>query len=313
MERTALITGCSSGIGRATALQFLDDGWEVYATARDRDDLRDLDDLGCHTAELDVTDDGQVEAVVEGVFAERDQLDCLVNNAGYGQFGAIEDVPIDKVRRQFEVNAFGPLRLVRAALPRMRERGRGTIVNVTAGVGGLSLPGIGVYTASKFALESASDALRQELSGTGVDVVIVRPGIVATDFYDRAVVEVESIEHTPTYDDLYRALGAIEAVQAGGPGINSPERVADAILEAATVQRPDPAYRVGPSATFGTYASSVVRGRARDGASRLGLAVASSDPVQRFLRRRSHRAQATRRESGHSAVHRRRERDGGPE
>lgn len=295
MVRTVLITGCSSGIGRATARRFEQRGWEVYATARDTADLRGLADRGCHTAELDVTDGRAVEAVVEGVFAEQGHLDCLVNDAGYGQFGAVEDVPDGKVLEQFEVNTFGPLRLVRAALPWMRERGRGTIVNVTAGVGGLSLPGIGVYTASKFALEAASDALRQELSGTGVEVVIVRPGIVATDFYDRALAEVEAIEHTPAYADLYRVLGSVGAVQAGGPAINLPERVADVILAAATTERPDPAYHVGRSAKYGTVAGNLVRGRVRDRASRAALAVAATDPVQRFLRERARSARRGRR------------------
>ncbi|RBI61718.1 oxidoreductase [halophilic archaeon] len=287
MGKTVLLTGCSTGIGRATALEFLDAGWEVYATARDPAELRDLADRGCRTAELDVTDDADVAAAIDRVFEERGSLDCLVNNAGYGQFGAVEDVPMEKVVEQFDVNTFGPLRLVRAALPRMRERGRGTVINVTAGVGGLTVPGLGVYTGSKFALESATDALRQELSPFGVDAVIVEPGIVATDFYDRALDEIAALDHTAAYDDLYRVLDDIGAVQAGGPGINRPERVARTILRAATADRPDPVYRVGLSATLGTYAGSVVRGRARDRASRLGVELAARDSVQRLLRRRA--------------------------
>lgn len=287
MEESVLVTGCSSGIGRATALRFLADGWAVYATARDSTDLADLADRGCRSIELDVTDESAVTAAVERVREERGHLDCLVNNAGYGQFGAVEDVPTERIVRQFDVNTFGPLRLARAVLPEMRERGRGRIINVTAGFGGLNVPGLGVYTGSKFALESVSDALRQEVAGFGVDVVVVEPGLVATDFYDRAVAEVESLDRTPAYGDLYRALGSIGAVKAGGPGINDPDRVAETIHEAATVERPSPVYRVGPVATVGTYAGSVVRGRARDRASRLGLDVVSDERVQRLLRRRA--------------------------
>lgn len=285
MGETVLITGCSSGIGRATALRFRDAGWEVYATARDLDDVEELRERGCRTAELDVTDDLEVAAVVERILEERGRLDCLVNNAGYGQFGPVEDVPMEKVVEQFEVNTFGPIRLMRAVLPGMRERGDGTIVNVTAGVGGLTLPGIGIYTASKFALESATDALRQELSGTGVAAVTLEPGIVATDFYDRVLAELESLERTSAYDDLYRVLDDVGVVERGGPGINPPERVADVILDAAVADRPDSVRRVGPSATVGTYLGSAVRGRVRDRASNAGVGLLSSDIAQGLLER----------------------------
>lgn len=285
MERTVLITGCSSGIGRATAATFLEAGWEVYATARDPADVSDLDEHGCRTAALDVTDDEAVRRVVDRVFDEQAHLDCLVNNAGYGQFGPIEDVPMDRIITQFDVNTFGPLRLFRAVLPRMRERGEGTIVNVTAGFGGLTAPGLGAYTASKFALESAIDALRQEASRFGVDVVMIEPGLVATGFYDRVRSEVDAIEHTAAYADLYRVLGSVGVVENGGPGINGPDRAADTILRAASAPRPDPVYRVGALATLGTATASVVRGRVRDRAARAGVRAIGSTPVQRFLNR----------------------------
>lgn len=290
MVETVLVTGCSSGIGRETALAFLETGWEVYATARDTRDVVDLAERGCQTAELDVTDDAAVGAVVERIHEEQESLDCLVNNAGYGQFGAVEDVPLAKVRQQFEVNTFGPLRLVQAVLPQMRERGDGTIVNVTAGVGTLTLPGIGVYTGSKFALESITDALRQEVAEFGVDVVAVEPGLVATAFYDRATDEVGAIDQTDVYANLYRVLESIRAIEAGGPGINTPRQVAETVLQAARADRPDPMYRVGPVATAGTYAGGLVRGRARDAASQLALEAAASDWVQRYLERRAETA-----------------------
>lgn len=283
MENTALITGCSTGIGHATAERFNDAEWEVYATARDPTEIRDLDSHGCRTAELDVTDTETVEATIDKVFEEQGQLDCLVNNAGYGQLGPIEDVPMDKIREQFDVNTFGPLRLIHAVLPRMREHGRGTIINVGAGVGGLSVPGIGVYTGSKYALQSLTDTLRQEVSDSGVDVVLIEPGAVATDFYDRATKEIVGIDHTPTYTDLYRVLDDIEVIERGGPGINQPERVAGTILEAASVDHPNAVYRVGPFAIVGTLLGGVVRGRVRDTASRAGITGLASEPAQRFL------------------------------
>lgn len=284
MADTVLVTGCSTGIGRATAERFDDAGWEVYATARDPDELADLDERGCRTAALDVTVDGAAEDAVELVLDERGHLDCLVNNAGYGQFGPVEDVPLEKVEAQFEVNTFGPLRLVHAALPHMRERG-GTILNVGAGVGGLTVPGLGVYTGSKFALQSVSDALRQEVADAGVDVVVVEPGAVATDFYHRAAEEVASIDHTSTYASLYRVLDDLEVFERSVPGVNRPERVAAIILEAATADSPRPVYRVGLAATVGTLLGAVVRGRVRDAVSRAGVRALASGPAQRLLER----------------------------
>ncbi|WP_224450088.1 SDR family oxidoreductase [Haloprofundus salilacus] len=284
MSQTVLITGCSSGIGRATAERFLDGGWTVYATARDLGEIENLDARGCRTLELDVTDNEEVERAVDRVFDEQGHLDCLVNNAGYGQFGPVEDVPMDGVVEQFDVNTFGPLRLIRAAVPRMRERGRGTVVNVTAGVGGLTVPGLGIYTGSKYGLESVTDALRQETGQFGVDVVTVEPGIVATDFYDRVLEEVAEADRSPAYADLYRVLDEISLVKTKPPGVNSPERVADRIHDVATAENPKPVYRVGPSAKLGTLAGFLVRGRVRDAASRVGLRVLSSDPAIRALR-----------------------------
>jgi NAD(P)-dependent dehydrogenase (short-subunit alcohol dehydrogenase family) len=130
-----------------------------------------------------------------------------------------------------------------------------------------------------------SDALRQEVSPHGVDVAVVEPGYVATDFYDRALAEIESIQHTPAYDDLYRVLDDIGIVQRGGPGINRPERVAEAILEAATAERPDAVYRVGAASILSTYLGAVVRGRSRDVASRVGIRAISSGPAQKLLRK----------------------------
>ena len=172
MASTALVTGCSSGIGYETARALLADGWHVYATARDRDrdGLENLADRGAELAALDLTEPADIERVVARVRDEAGGVDCLINNAGYGQFGPVEDVPTDRLERQFAVHCFGPHRLIRAVLPDMRERGRGRIVNVTSAADRLALAGIGGYTASKWALASLSDGLRQELVGSDVEV-----------------------------------------------------------------------------------------------------------------------------------------------
>jgi NAD(P)-dependent dehydrogenase (short-subunit alcohol dehydrogenase family) len=242
-----LITGCSSGIGRATAEAFLDDGWRVWATSRDPDDVADLDDAGCRTAALDVTDDRQIESVAEQLLDAEGRIDCLVNNAGYGQEGAVEDVPVDRVRDQFEVNVFGVVRLTRALLPTMRSQRSGTVVNVSSLLGRIAYPMRGVYAGSKFALEGLSDALRRELDGFGVDVVLVEPGTVDTDFDDRASETTGGIDTGASpYSRGYTLVGGAQRLFArfGIP----PERVAETIHRAATADRPSPRFVVGTDA-----------------------------------------------------------------
>jgi len=258
-----VVTGSSSGIGRATALAFLEEDWVVYATARDPEDVSELADAGCRTAELDVTDESQVAAVVERVVDEQGRIDCVVNNAGFAQFGPLEDVPTASVERQFDVNAFGPHRLVRAALPHMREAGDGTIVNVSSVVGKLSIPGSGAYAASKAALESMSDALRAEVEAFGVDVVVVAPGPVDSSFYDRADEELDGADESGAYDDIYELYSDASAMGGFGPASIGPGVVADAIVNAASATDPEPRYPVGPVAKYAGLAR-LVPARVRD-------------------------------------------------
>jgi len=262
-KEVCVVTGSSSGIGRATALAFLEEDWVVYATARDPEDVSELADAGCRTAELDVTDESQVAAVVERVVDEQGRIDCVVNNAGFAQFGPLEDVPTASVERQFDVNAFGPHRLVRAALPHMREAGDGTIVNVSSVVGKLSIPGSGAYAASKAALESMSDALRAEVEAFGVDVVVVAPGPVDSSFYDRADEELDGADESGAYDDIYELYSDASAMGGFGPASIGPGVVADAIVNAASATDPEPRYPVGPVAKDAGLAR-LVPARVRD-------------------------------------------------
>ncbi len=270
MERCALITGCSSGIGHATALAFLEEEWDVYATARNPADITELAEAGCRTAALDVTDDEQVMAVVSQVIDERGRLDCLVNNAGFCQSGPVEDVPTDRVHRQFEVNVYGPHRLTREALPHMRARGDGTVVNVSSGLGRISLPGSGVYAGSKFALEAMSDALRAEVADQGIDVVTIEPGLVNTQFTARLRHELNDLERTAAYENLYRLYDDWSRVDNGGFATTTPQVVADAIVNAASATKPQPRYQVGPSSVLAGIASHLPAG-ARQRVFRLGL------------------------------------------
>ncbi len=253
MPPTVLITGASSGIGAATARAFLDAGWRVYATARDVADIGDLADAGCRTASLDVTDDAAVADVVDLVEDETDGLDCLVNNAGYGQFGVVADVDVAAMRAQFDVNVFGPYRLIRAVLPRMRERGQGTIVNVSSVAGWFPLPAKGAYNASKFALRGLTETLQAELDGVGVDVVLVDPEFVETAFHETADDVLAGVDRTAAYDDLYEQVIAYEH-EGATEGI-APATVAERIVAAATSDSPRARYPVGPKARLITLLS----------------------------------------------------------
>ena len=270
---TVCITGSSSGIGRATARAFLDEGWDVYATSRSPEDVADLRERGCETIELDVTDEGRVDAAIDRIVGESGRIDCLVNCAGYGQFGPLEDVPPEDLHHQFDVNVYGPHRLARAALPHMREAGDGTIVNVSSAAGRLAFPGGGAYCGSKFALEAMSDALRAEVAEFGVDVVLVEPGPVATNFTDRADDEVETLPRTAAYDRLYSVIDDAWTL-GGSPRTIPPEDVADTIVNAASSTQPATRYPVGPSAKAAGLAR-LVPDRFRDLAFRVAIKVLS--------------------------------------
>lgn len=250
---TVLITGCSSGIGRSTALTFLEDDWTVYATARDIEDLADLEDAGCETAGLDVRSEGQIEQVVERVIDEDGRIDALVNNAGYGLFGPVEEVSTENFERQLDVNLLGPHRIVRAALPHMRRQGRGVIVNVSSVLGRVALPGTGPYSASKFGLEALSDSLRAEVDDHGLEVVLIEPGPVETAFGERASEAVEDArERTGAYEWFDSAFEDYGLFGGNGPGAVPPREVADAIHHAATCPDPQPRYQVGAPASLGS-------------------------------------------------------------
>ncbi|MFB6300574.1 MAG: SDR family oxidoreductase [Halobacteriales archaeon] len=245
-NRTVLLTGCSSGIGNAAARAFLDAEWTVYATARDPADITGLAAAGCETLALDVTDTEQVQSVVEQVHTDAGRIDCLVNNAGIGQYGPVEEIPIGAVHRQYDVNVYGPHRLIRAVLPHMRERGDGTIINLSSVTARVVHPGGGVYGGSKAALEAMSDALRPEVAQFGIDVVLIEPGPVDTAFRDRAEEDVPSASaRTGEYDAFYRLFEDVQLLGGSGIAASEPDDVADVILNAASCTDPAPRYPVG--------------------------------------------------------------------
>jgi NAD(P)-dependent dehydrogenase (short-subunit alcohol dehydrogenase family) len=245
-----LVTGCSSGIGAATAAHLAAEGWTVYATARRPETLADLEASGCRTLALDVTDEASMSAAVEQVIAEQGAVGVLVNNAGYSQSGAVESVPMDKLRRQFETNVFGLVRMCQLVLPGMRAQGWGKIVNVSSMGGRLTFPGGGGYHATKYAVEALSDALRFEVRGFGVDVILIEPGIIRTRFGETAVGGIEDAEGP--YGEFNRGVAAatVSAYESGALARlgGSPEMVAEKIGKALSARRPRARYTVTPSA-----------------------------------------------------------------
>lgn len=245
MSGTVLITGCSSGIGQEAALAFHDDGWTVYATARDLDDLTDLAEQGCATARLDVTEPDDVERVVGRVVEEQGRIDCLVNNAGIAQAGALEEVSAEDLEYQFDVNVFGPHRLTRAVLPHMRDCGDGTVVNVSSVSGRVAFPAMGPYSGTKHAMEGMSDALRTEVAPFGIDIVLVEPGWARTRIGDKGEA---SLRETESADSPYRRLHQnallVKDVLLSRPVAGDVGDVAATIVEAANADNPDPRYPV---------------------------------------------------------------------
>lgn len=253
VSKAVLITGCSSGIGRATAERLAAGGWTVYATARRPEAIRELEDRGCRTLALDVTDEASMAAAVAAVEQAEGAVGVLVNNAGYSQSGAIESVPLDQVRRQFETNVFGLVRMCQLALPGMRRQGWGRIVNVGSMGGRLTFPGGGFYHATKYAVEAVSDALRFEVRGFGVDVALIEPGLILTGFGEAAVGAIAAAESP---DGAYGAFNeavakATAEVYTSSPLAKlggGPETVARVIERAIRARRPRPRYTVTPSA-----------------------------------------------------------------
>ena len=254
-NRTVVITGCSSGIGRAAAYAFLDEEWQVYATARNPADIETLGEAGCEIGTLDVRDPDDIERVVDRIIEAEGRLDAVVNNAGYGQHGPLEDVDDERFERQFDVNVFGPHRLIREALPQLRKHGDGTIVNVSSVSGQLAAPGMGAYSASKHAMEGYSDSLRRELEQFGISVSVVQPGPVETNFRDRVGDELGRLDRTDAYEDLYAFQEDATLIGGDGPLAVHPAAVAEAIVEAAVTPDPEPRYVVGRAAQLLVYAS----------------------------------------------------------
>jgi len=262
--RVALVTGASSGIGEATVERLLAQGFIVYAGARRIERMSGIEQRGAHTLSLDVTDDASMTDAVAQILQERNRIDVLVNNAGYGSYGSVEEVPLEEARRQFEVNVFGLARLTQLVLPAMRERRSGRIINVSS-IGGRIYEPLGAwYHATKFAVEGLSDSLRLEVAPFGIDVTIIQPGPIRTEWNTIARDSMVTVSGKGPYADIARRMRSTYEKIDGGRSAGTPEQVAEAIVRAATARTPKTREAVPASAKTVVGARRLLSDRAMD-------------------------------------------------
>jgi NAD(P)-dependent dehydrogenase (short-subunit alcohol dehydrogenase family) len=262
--KVALVTGASSGIGEDTARLLHEHGFTVYAVARRLEPMRKLSELGVRVFRMDLTDEASVTDGVEKIITTTGRIDVLVNNAGYGSYGAVEDVPLDEARRQFEVNVFGLARLIQLIVPYMRAQGSGRIINISSIGGKIYEPLGGWYHATKFAVEGLSDSLRIELRPFGVDVVLIEPGPILTEWNAIARENMAKTSAGGAYAGQAASMTRVlEAVDASGRSAE-PVVVARKIVKAATVSHPRARYPVGRGAGTIVRARRLLPDRAFD-------------------------------------------------
>lgn len=260
-----LVTGASSGIGHATALALAEAGYRTYATARRREALEELERSGLSVLPLDVTEERSMVDAVAAIEAAHGAVDLLVNNAGYSEMGPIEEVTLERVRRQFETNVFGLVRLCQLVLPGMRRAGRGRIVNVSSMGGEFTMPYAGIYHASKYAVESISDALRFEVRPFGIDVIVIQPGVVRTPLGAATAEAMRTPEGSPYAAHVARVRSFIEAnADDADSSALAPEDVARVIVGAVTAGEPATRYKVGMEAEQITAARRALSDREWD-------------------------------------------------
>ena len=245
MAKVALVTGASSGIGKMIAMELSAAGFQVYAAARRVDCMADLKAQGIRPIALDLTQEESITACVKAILTQEKRIDVLVNNAGYGSYGAIEDVPMAEARRQFEVNLFGMARLIQLVMPGMREKHAGRIVNISSMGGKIWTKFGGWYHATKYAVEGLSDCLRMELAPFGIDVVVVEPGGIKTDW---GLIAAENLRKTSA-NGAYAAMASKAAdgmvKNYSGNMLSKPELIARTVRKAVTKRRPRTRYLVG--------------------------------------------------------------------
>jgi len=262
--KVALVTGASSGIGDATARRLAQLGYTVYAVARRVDRMAALKDRGIRTEAADVTDDAALVALVEKIISETGRIDVVVNNAGYGSYGALEDVPIAEARRQFDVNVFALARLIQLVLPHMRAQRDGYIVNISS-IGGKIWEPLGSwYHATKFAVEGLSDSLRAEVAQFGIKVIVIEPGAIRTEWAAISADNLQAASADTPYQEMARFVGGALRTADTSRLTSGPAVVANAIGKAVQSPRPRTRYAVGGGARSVLFAQRVLTDRGFD-------------------------------------------------
>jgi len=253
MEKVAVVTGTSSGIGFETALALAREGYYTYATMRETTksvkikELGKKDNLKIDVLELDVDDENSVKTAIQKILDQKQRIDVLVNNAGWGLWGCVEDVSIDEFKAQFDTNFFSIIRLIQEVGPTMRKQGSGTIVNISSVVGRIGFPASPAYISSKFALEGLSESLRFELAPFGVNVVIIEPGVIKTNFMKNMRMAEKSESDTVYRDITVKVVSGVKMMAEMG---THPKEVADTIVKAVKDEKPLPRYIVGNDASM---------------------------------------------------------------
>lgn len=251
MDKVALVTGSSSGIGYETSLALAREGYFTYASMRDTkkaqqiQDIAKKENLPISVISLDVDKPETVQAAIKQIISEKKRIDVLVNNAGYGIFGCLEDLSMDELRSQFETNFFAIARIIQEVTPIMRAQKSGTIVNVSSVAGRIGFPASPAYISSKFALEGLSECLRYELSPFGINTIIIEPGVIKTNFFGSMKMPKNAKPDSPYSDITNKVVAGVKMMAEMG---TSPKEVADAIIKSLKEKNPLPRYPVGNDA-----------------------------------------------------------------
>jgi len=252
MEKVALVTGSSSGIGFETALVLARENYFTFASMRNTDkaekiqEIAKKENLNLEVIELDVDKEESIKSAVKKIQEKKGRIDVLVNNAGYGLFGCVEDVTIDDLKAQFETNFFGVVRLIKEIAPTMRKQGSGIIVNISSVAGRIGFPGTPAYISSKFALEGLSECMRYELSPFGVKTIIIEPGVIKTNFFSSMKVT-EAKQDSPYKEITEKVMNGVKMMSEMG---TPPDEVAKTIIKAIQTEEPLPRYIVGSDASM---------------------------------------------------------------
>ena len=251
MEKVALVTGCSSGIGLETALALARDGFYTFATMRDLTKTEKIEEaikkenLNVEILELDVDNEESASTAIEAILGKKQRIDVLVNNAGYGMWGTVEDLSVDEFKEQFETNFFSIIRLIHKIAPIMRKQGSGDIVNISSVAGRIGFPVSPAYISSKFALEGLSESLRFELMPFGVNVIIIEPGVIKTNFFNSMKLAKKSNQDSEYKEITEKVISGVKMMAEMG---THPKEVADAVVKALKEENPHPRYVVGNDA-----------------------------------------------------------------